>query len=461
MNSQTLITYKLRYKTSNEGNDYILKCMKQYSSLLHYGYNRVIDGWSAKQIKDSMKSQLNNVELLDSHIISCVQQEASGIYKTGNNSKLIFGGKKNFIKRCKGQITKEEYQYNRLSPLLSMGEANQKGNRKFRINQDLHTITLQMDKNHHYTLELKGIYGKREKIFSKLYELQQRSEIPITYKIDKDYIYISFNETILSNKKEIKKIENRVFAIDLNPNYVGWSVVDWKSSSEFKVIKSGVISIKQLNDKDFDLKGKGYSSNAKERIYLSNKRTFEIYEISKKLINTALYYQCSIFSMEDLDIKSSDKNTGSKFNKLCNNLWNRNKLELNIQKRCNIFGIKLLKVRPQYSSFVGNFLYRDLNLPDMVLASIEIGRRGYEFYNQYIIKTKEIKKNVITPEIKDFYDRYRKSLEEFNVPGEINDLVDVYSYLKNAGTRYRVSLDDLKTEFSSCFSKTSLILKSI
>ena len=86
MNSQTLITYKLRYKTSNEGNDYILKCMKQYSSLLHYGYNRVIDGWSAKQIKDSMKSQLNNVELLDSHIISCVQQEASGIYKTGNNS---------------------------------------------------------------------------------------------------------------------------------------------------------------------------------------------------------------------------------------------------------------------------------------------------------------------------------------------------------------------------------------
>ena len=456
-----MITYKLKYKTSDEGNNFILNCMKQYSSLLHYGYNRVIDGWTAKQIKDSMKSQLNNVELMDSHIVSCAQQEASGIYKIGNVSKLIFGGKKNFIKRCKGQITKEEYQYNRLSPLLSMGEANQKGNRKFRINYDLHTITFQIDRNHHYILELKGIYGKREKIFSKLYKLQQRSEIPITYKLDKEYIYISFDETILSNEKEIKKIENRIFAIDLNPNYVGWSVVDWKTSSDFKVIKSGVISIKQINDKDFDLNGKGYSSESKERIYLSNKRNFEIYEISKKLINTAIYYQCSIFSMEDLNIKSSDKNKGSKFNKLCNNLWNRTKLELNIQKRCNIFDIKLLKVKPQYSSFFGNFLYRDLQLPDMVLASIEIGRRGYEFYNQYIIKTKEIKKNVIIPEIKDFYDRWIKSLEEFNVPGEINDLVDVYSYLKNAGTRYRVSLDDLKTEFSSCFSKTSLILKTI
>ena len=51
----------------------------------------------------------------------------------------------------------------------------------------------------------------------------------------------------------------------------------------------------------------------------------------------------------------------------------------------------------------------------MVLASIEIGRRGYEFYNQYIIKTKEIKKNVIIPEIKDFYDRWIKSLEEFKL----------------------------------------------
>ena len=31
----------------------------------------------------------------------------------------------------------------------------------------------------------------------------------------------------------------------------------------------------------------------------------------------------------------------------------------------------------------------------MVLASIEIGRRGYEFFNQYISKVKEIKKNIV------------------------------------------------------------------
>ena len=87
----------------------------------------------------------------------------------------------------------------------------------------------------------------------------------------------------------------------------------------------------------------------------------------------------------------------------------------NLTKRCNIHNIKLLKVKSEYSSFIGNFLYRHLNLPDMVLASIEIGRRGYEFYNQYISKTKEIKKNIIRPNLSMFNKLYLKSLEEFKL----------------------------------------------
>ena len=63
--------------------------------------------------------------------------------------------------------------------------------------------------------------------------------------------------------------------MDLNPNYIGWSIVDWKSESEFDVIKSGVYSIKKLNDKDFSLKNKGYSSESNERKYISVKRNFE------------------------------------------------------------------------------------------------------------------------------------------------------------------------------------------
>ena len=116
--------------------------------------------------------------------------------------------------------------------------------------------------------------------------------------------------------------------------------------------------------------------------------------------------------------------------------------------------------KPNYSSFVGNFLFRDLNLPDMTLASIEIGRRCYEFKAQYIDKTKDKKKNIILPDANDFHDRYVKSLEEFNIPGEIKDLVKIYNFLKNAKSRYRVSLDDLNhLEFSRCFSNNSKVKK--
>ena len=462
MNPQSLITYKLKYNASDEANTFILKCMKQYSSLLHYGYNRVVDGWPAKHIKDSMKTQLNNVELMDSYMVSCAQQQATGIYeqktKANTGYKIIFGGKKNYIRRCKGLISKEEYQYNRISPLLSMGEANQKGNRKFKINQDLHSITFQINRNNHYNLELKGIYGEREKVLSRLYELQNKKEIPITYKLDREYIYISFDESLVEKYKRNRFVENRVMSIDMNPNYIGWSIVDWKSENDFNIIKSGVFSIEKINKLSEKLIKTHTDSEDLKKIYLNNKRTYETYQISKKLIDICLYYQCESFCIEDLNIKSKDAERGKRYNRLVNNNWCRNKLELNLQKRCNIFDIKFIKVKPDFSSFVGNFLFRSLNLPDMVLASIEIGRRGYEFNLQYIEKIKEIKRNIIFPDLDAYKNFYIKSLEEFNIE-DGTGLKDIYYALKKSKTRYRLSLDETHTEFSRCFSKTSLILK--
>lgn len=51
----------------------------------------------------------------------------------------------------------------------------------------------------------------------------------------------------------------------------------------------------------------------------------------------------------------------------------------------------------------------------MILASIELSRRAYEFYNQYIVKTKEIKKNIVRPNLTEFRELYLKSLEEFKL----------------------------------------------
>ena len=272
-------------------------------------------------------------------------------------------------------------------------------------------------------MQLTGIGRNRAKILRRLTELANQKKVTITYNLSSEYVWISYDEKTVTNI-ETPKIKNRVFAIDMNPNYIGWSIVDWKSSSNFIIVKEGIISIKELND--YDNKQKIDSTRRK---HISNIRHHAILEICKNLVDTAAYYRCDKFILEDLKFKTNC--SYSKFNRLTRNQWCRDLLENNITKRCNIYNINVIKVKPEYSSFVGNFLFKQVsNMPDMVLASIEIGRRGYEFSSQYIDKTKHKKKNIVFPNISDFSDLYTKSLEEFSIKEKLDSLLALYSYTK-------------------------------
>ena len=443
---------KIKYQTDDQSLHIIQDYMNQYSSVQHFVYNRIQEGKLQKDIKQQIKL-LNNIDLLDSWFIQC------SFYDIPKVDNVIFGGKKNYFQRLKNNISKEEFKQKRLSPIYSIGEVVNKGikaNRKFHIEQDIENIIFKPNKLTKINLELIGL-NKRKQILSKLYQKQERHEIKIAYKLDLEYIYIIFNETDIYNY-ETKFIKNRVLSLDLNPNYIGWSIVDWKSENEFNVIKSGIYSIKKLNDKDFDLKNKGYCSESNERKYISDKRNFETLQIVKNIVNKSIYYKCHLISIEDLNIKSSDLDKGKRLNKLINNSWCRTTFANNLTKRCNIHNIKILKVKPEYSSFIGNFLYRSLKLPDMVLASIEIGRRGYEFYNQYISKTKQIKKNIVKPNLNIFNKLYLKSLEEFKLQPIYKDLIELYYFFKKSKLKYRLSIDDFNLQFSSFYSSTSLIV---
>ena len=301
-------TLKIKYKTTNENLSLIKEYQRQYSSCLHYVYNRLKENISQKEIYNFVK-QLNNIPLIDSWIINTIIYEAKALIAKDN--KIIFGGKKNFFDRLKGKISKEEYLSKRLSPYYSIGTTGNptvKANHKFNLTDNLNVVIFKPNRKTKIELILVGI-SNRKNILSKLYKRQEERNFAIHYRIDSEYVYISFDESELYSFNN-NAIENRIMSIDMNPNYIGWSIVDWKSSSEFKVIKSGVYSIKTINDKDFNLKGKHIPSNDPSRIHLSNKRQHEILEISKNLINKALYYSCQIFSMEDLSIKSSDKENG-------------------------------------------------------------------------------------------------------------------------------------------------------
>ena len=312
-----------------------------------------------------------------------------------------------------------------------------------------------------YELTLIGVTKGYKKILNKLYNLQQLKELPITYKLRNDYIYISFEEDKLyKDEFDFKKIKDRYMSLDLNPNYIGYSIIDWKSSNEYKIIDSGVYSFKELNDIYKTLKGT--NSSDKHKLYLNNKRNHEIIEVAKNLINKCCYYKVENFIVEYLNIKVKDRDKGKNYNRLCNNTWIRNKFLNNIKKRCKIFNINYLEVKPEYSSFTGNIIFRSLNLPDQVLSSIEISRRGYEFKHQYLIKDKPQIKNIVKIDINNdliFKNLFIKSMEEFNIKENFKDIVDTYYYFKrNSKLLYRVSLDNFSKSFREFSTKQSRLL---
>ena len=67
----------------------------------------------------------------------------------------------------------------------------------------------------------------------------------------------------------------------------------------------------------------------------------------------------------------------------------------------------------------------------VILSSIEISRRGYEYFNQYIIKQKEQKKNIIQPNINDFIKFWRMSMEELRLEFSGTSLIELYNFIKS------------------------------
>ena len=437
------IPYTLEDKSQKK---LLLKYIKNYNSIYNQVFNFHLDNLKSgynTQTKDVLKffKTKNNI-LLDTWFQQSAFSKAKEILTRLKNEKcldkkVIFGGKKLFLERCKNKITKEEFKLKRLLPIYSVGQARPHGNLKFRFLSKNKILFKPYNNIDTIKINLKVCGEQYKKYIKKLIELQEQKRIPITYSLDLEYIYISFEHTAIKIPKKTRKIKNRILAIDMNPNEIGYSIIDWESSSEFKLIKVGSIVIKELLDKE---KNQNVSSDSEVAKYFVNKRNYEIYEISHLLSRLANQYKCEVFAIENLAITSKNIGKGRKLNRLVNNQWNRNKLISTIHKQCNYFEIYCQKIPPEFSSFIGNLLYRKLNLPDYCLASIEISRRAYEFYSQYITKEKPKEKNIVFLEKEKVGDLISQSMEELGISETFSDLKDLYYKLKSRKSVYRVQI---------------------
>ena len=396
-------------------------------------------------VNDNSFDDYNDIDLLDSWLKHSATKEGKAIYEAEkelqkSNEKKIrtcFGGKSLMNDYRSGKVSKDELRAGRL---------------------DLSGIRILIPGRKWVQVKFSAKLSKNYlKIIRLLYEHQVAGDMPITYKIDSEYVYITYSvEKLYKNVKILnrpKQIQDRVLAIDLNPNYVGWSVVDWKSHSDFHIVESNTITIKDLNDAEYALKEQHLPSTHRKRKKITNERYNEIFLISKTLTSIAVHYGCSLFGYEQLAIVTKDNKKGTNFNRLINNQWLRRPLIDNIRKNCAKYNIECLEVLCEYSSFVGNFIFRDCGYPDMCLASIEIGRRTYEYYHQYIANDFAKTKNIVFPNVDDFREQIERTMEVFNLKDSEIDLKKIYYALKrDPKIMYRVSLSDCQTVVSKLLS---------
>jgi hypothetical protein len=407
--------------------------------------------------------------------------------KSSLNNEVTFGKKRilqkiSFLSNDKESNKKEiaiwteKYHQNRLLPIYIIGETLHKSNRKF--NFDFINKKIIFKPQYKTKIPIEFSCGKNQ--HKQLIKLQQMiGFMPISIRLNNDYVRISFDEeklngfafnereyfkelkTILKeNKQERKdcyikwakekesrmfslKNTNRFISFDLNPQYIGFAILEKINESEFKILFKQAISLTALNTK------MGLSATDKNQIKQNNKRIHELHQIWKYIFNVARHYQVANCSIENLGLKEkSVSNSPTRVNRIIKNIWHRTLTTTAIEKHCKTIGIKLIAVPAYYNSFIGNIKY---NFFDPVSSAIEIGRRGI---------TKYLKGGFYPSlERSDFDTMYQLGLDVQNKT--ISTWVEAFQLFKTSGLRYRRELKNFVesnlTSHKSCVKLYSFV----
>lgn len=262
-------------------------------------------------------------------------------------------------------ISKDELKDSRNIGIISEGEMNQKGNRLFKINVENSKFIYKRACKEHYDLKIiEKLSDKRKCLLNKLEILMSEKKIPVTFRLKKDNIYISYDEKIVEKEKQFKGLfKNRVLGIDLNPNYFGISIIEFNRNDKYHVIHKEIIDLNKLQEKS------------------KNKIHHELYEINHHILKLCKTWRVGKLAIEDLKFKS-DKFWNKDLNRLCRNKFRYSFVKSHLNTLCNVYGVELIEVNAAYSSIIGNFVHGSESCPDMIAASIEIARRSYKKFEK-------------------------------------------------------------------------------
>lgn len=406
-----MTTLKIKYSCNGD----LLPFLKECNKIKRIAFNLFKKEPNNTYVNKKIKSSYNiNYNLVDVSILSGQVDAASAIFKyfkaVNLNGKITFGSLKEWKRFNTGIITREEFNFiKNTQPVLFIGAANEKmGNRKIKLDITNKQIIFKRTKKDHYNLKL-ITSNSRWKMLENLQSYFEFNSTPITYKLDNDYIYITFDESVLK-EQDHQFIENRIAGLDLNPNYIAFTIRDFNDDI---IIHKGVYDLTKLNE-----------------THNKNKKDHEVVEIAKSISNLCKHFKVECVGLEKLDMVSKNHNKGRKLNRLINNSWNRKKFSQNLIKRLNIIGIKNQDIIPNYSSTVGCLDHPKET--DSVAAALEITRRCYLFFNRFIKKKKEFSdRDVMFPDVdrKLIKERWNSILSDYN-PKNIG-YKGIHEYLKS------------------------------
>ena len=422
----------IKLKLENEID--ILKDQQTFNNIIRLSFNRYQDGFRERDIRIYLKERFPET---NSWFVQCGIKVGNQLSQNHKDKKIIFGGKHNLKRYLKKLIPKEEFKEKRLLPITIQGEQLHKGNRLFNFDFENNEIVFKLSKTNHRTLKYKIPHKKIRNNLIRLQELVNNKHVAITVSLTKSNIYLTFDESkiIDCNFKNLKK--NRVLGIDMNPNYIGMSVIEFDENDRIKILNKQVFDLTKLTQKT------GKSSSDKKTKYLNSKRHHEIIQIAHDIVKLVDYWKCDKIVVEDLIIKSSNKGYGKHFNRLCNNVWNRNLFVNKLKSLSLLCNFGFVEVNPCYTSFIGNIIYGNETTPDMVASSIEIARRGY----------KKFEKSWFYPNIRDerIDEQWKQTLSRFD------NWKSAFQEIKKSRVKYRFLLQDyVQNAVFSIFYKNKL-----
>ena len=312
----------------------VLDDMRIFSSIVRVAFNRYQDGLDEKEVRAYCNVRFNH----NSWFIQSAIKEGAALYKLNGSKKILFGGKNNLRQYMRGLIDKAHFKYRRMSPIGIQGEKRCKGNRLFSFDLDNQRLIYKPRKDRHVEIKFLPMKKKIAEELSKVQELTDQNKITVSIKISDKYVWLIYDDTLIRDARYNTLQSRRVLGIDMNPNYIGMSVIEFNKNDEFAVLHKKVFDLSKLTISS------GKASTDSSSKYITNKLKHETIAIAHDIDKLVDVWKCKTVAIEDLSIKPNDRKKGKKFNRLCNNKWERQLFVSKLKMLANLHKYELVGV---------------------------------------------------------------------------------------------------------------------